>query len=744
MITKIHQSNNLAGTLRYVYQEHKGAEVIDATCVRDDLKGAQAEIARAMEQKPGIKAPVFHAILSVPSGDVLTNEQWRDIASEYTKRMGFEYAPYVAIRHQDTEHHHIHIVASRVDITGQLVSDSNNYFRSQQIARDLEIKHDLTRVPSSWEVPERAPTQHEYHGLERTGQESTRDRMREAIGAALERHDDAPGFAAELARQDIKLVPKITQDERIVGVYFEHQDTRIPGSKVSRDYSWPKLSERLGYEPERDYAKLTKAPEHDAQAPKEREPTREEPSKEATRAREIIRHRPAKDTRASQRQAPERRAAPQPPRRPIRTLERPSAPAPRHEPTRVPPARTPETPPTPENRSQEATKTSEPSHPEQWTLEDAQEHMRKALESANYKQGWKEWAQSMRAQGVEPIPKGTQADPTKVRGMYLEANGHTVPGSRIDRSCSLKGLEGRLGAYEAARDAQAFRTVEVPGRGREPMPEAPSRSTPEPHVPTSTTPTPSSGNLRPLVERLRKAGIQLEVEPKHFAGQWRGAYQDSQGGTWGVISKGNTAAFVRLEAGERVIEVERGERGQLEPRQVLPSHDSLELKTSIEWRNDGERKALLKVEPEPIRPEPKHARNQLQGPERGPALGPSSEKEPEPTAKRSQEPEGPAQRDGLDMTAEQWVQMQRESGKRAYVLEVGEMVRGKLQSERLELRDGPYHVVHSAGGSSVLIKTRDELEAMRRDDTTPKISVRVRRDESLAIKDLSRDRGWER
>jgi len=48
------------------------------------------------------------------------------------------------------------------------------------------------------------------------------------------------------------------------------------------------------------------------------------------------------------------------------------------------------------------------------------------------------------------------------------------------------------------------------------------------------------------------------------------------------------------------------------------------------------------------------------------------------------------------------------------------------------------------GGSSVLVKARDELEAMRREDETPKVSVRIRRDQSLAVSEITRDRGRER
>ncbi|WP_366519929.1 relaxase/mobilization nuclease domain-containing protein [Halodesulfovibrio sp.] len=39
--------------------------------------------------------------------------------------MGFSNSQYVVVRHNDTEHDHIHIIANRVSMDGAVVSESN-------------------------------------------------------------------------------------------------------------------------------------------------------------------------------------------------------------------------------------------------------------------------------------------------------------------------------------------------------------------------------------------------------------------------------------------------------------------------------------------------------------------------------------------------------------------------------------------------------------------------------------------
>jgi hypothetical protein len=95
-----------------------------------------------------IKANVFHCSLNFPNtdNDKLSQEKLIDIANEFMLQMGYERVPYAIYEHYDTDHKHIHIVSSRVDIDGKKVKDFQEMKRAIEIARDIEQRYGLTRV----------------------------------------------------------------------------------------------------------------------------------------------------------------------------------------------------------------------------------------------------------------------------------------------------------------------------------------------------------------------------------------------------------------------------------------------------------------------------------------------------------------------------------------------------------------------------------------------------------------------
>ncbi len=87
---------------------------------------------------PRVKKKQFHAILST-RGKSHSLETLKAVAVHYMQQMGFEKSPYLIYGHSDTEHNHVHIVASRVDREGKKVNDSFEKKRSVEIiARILE------------------------------------------------------------------------------------------------------------------------------------------------------------------------------------------------------------------------------------------------------------------------------------------------------------------------------------------------------------------------------------------------------------------------------------------------------------------------------------------------------------------------------------------------------------------------------------------------------------------------------
>ena len=84
--------------------------------------------------------------LNLPHGELVDENLYKDLASDYLNRMGYGNCPYIVIRHDDKEHSHIHIMASVIDFDGRRVSDTLEKERSMKISRDMEKEYNLEQT----------------------------------------------------------------------------------------------------------------------------------------------------------------------------------------------------------------------------------------------------------------------------------------------------------------------------------------------------------------------------------------------------------------------------------------------------------------------------------------------------------------------------------------------------------------------------------------------------------------------
>ena len=73
------------------------------------------------------KKPVGHFILSFSPHDTLhiNDNLLGQIVNDYLKRMGYDDNQFVAFRHFDKEHPHVHIMVNRVNFKGKCTKDSH-------------------------------------------------------------------------------------------------------------------------------------------------------------------------------------------------------------------------------------------------------------------------------------------------------------------------------------------------------------------------------------------------------------------------------------------------------------------------------------------------------------------------------------------------------------------------------------------------------------------------------------------
>jgi hypothetical protein len=91
--------------------------------------------------------PVLHISLNPDPKDKVTDQQFREMAGQYMREMGYAEQPYIVFKHTDIDRTHIHIVSTCVDRYGKKISDTYEKLRSMDICKALEQKYVL--VPAT-------------------------------------------------------------------------------------------------------------------------------------------------------------------------------------------------------------------------------------------------------------------------------------------------------------------------------------------------------------------------------------------------------------------------------------------------------------------------------------------------------------------------------------------------------------------------------------------------------------------
>jgi hypothetical protein len=112
--------------------------------------------------------------------------------------------------HEKLGRQHIHVVWSRIDLENmRSVSDSHNYRKHEEVARDLERRFGHDRVQGAHheregvERPDRTPSRAELQQQERTG--ITGKRVKEEVTAAFRASDGPEAFRAALQEKGYTL-----------------------------------------------------------------------------------------------------------------------------------------------------------------------------------------------------------------------------------------------------------------------------------------------------------------------------------------------------------------------------------------------------------------------------------------------------------------------------------------------------------------------------------------------------------
>ncbi|MFS7629884.1 relaxase/mobilization nuclease domain-containing protein [Klebsiella pneumoniae] len=207
-----------------------------------------------------IKKPVFHAFLSLPKDEKLTDEQWQEIAKDYLKEMNIdiEKHQYICVRHNDTDKEHIHIVANRIGLDGSVWLGQHSAFNTIAACERLEVKHGLTITQGlkGQKSDVSAPTKNEIEQALRIGEKPARIVLQNALQAALVGKPDLSTFVERLQAVGIEPAFNVASTGSVAGVSFgiknNEKNIYFKGSQLGKKFSWNTIKNKVKYDKNRN------------------------------------------------------------------------------------------------------------------------------------------------------------------------------------------------------------------------------------------------------------------------------------------------------------------------------------------------------------------------------------------------------------------------------------------------------------------------------------------------------------
>ena len=267
MIGKVKIGKSFAGICRYVLQEDKQAQVLDAEGVRTDSAAHMAQDFEFQQsQRPGLGNAVLHVALALPAEDAAGRsreevaELLRQVGRAYVAKMAEENKQWANTQwsltgHFDKGHPHAHLVVNRVDNDGKTIPDNFIGQESRRVCKEIEAEMGLSVAEQRGRAQVREGEEELTHRQVTAKTPSAKrdaawQRARHEVGNALKHTAPYSGnwdeLQAKLTRHGVQVTPSTHQKKdgpQVYGVVFEKDGHRFKGSEVAKEYSASKLQQ---------------------------------------------------------------------------------------------------------------------------------------------------------------------------------------------------------------------------------------------------------------------------------------------------------------------------------------------------------------------------------------------------------------------------------------------------------------------------------------------------------------------
>lgn len=162
----------------------------------------------------------------------------------FAKRMGLDNHQWVAVTHKDTDNRHIHIIANRISLYGEVYDTTFVSNRAAKVAEGISMEKGLTIAK---EV--KAERKHQKAKTNPT-REQTKQQVQKICYALLEKYKDTgitghSMFLYELNKNSITIERMKNKQGKVYGLKFSYREHTFKASEIGREFGYRSLQKNF-------------------------------------------------------------------------------------------------------------------------------------------------------------------------------------------------------------------------------------------------------------------------------------------------------------------------------------------------------------------------------------------------------------------------------------------------------------------------------------------------------------------
>ena len=188
----------------------------------------------------------------------------RNLASNFARQMGLENHQWVAVTHKDTDNMHIHIIANRISLYGEVYDTTFVSNRAARVAEELSRKYGMT-------IAKEVKTE-KRHQKEKTNptREQTKKEVQQICYALLDKYKGTgvtghSMFLYDLNKNGVVIERMRNKQGKIYGLKFSYAGKSFKASEIGREFGYHSLQKNFEAsnkgEPKKTYRIIQEATE---------------------------------------------------------------------------------------------------------------------------------------------------------------------------------------------------------------------------------------------------------------------------------------------------------------------------------------------------------------------------------------------------------------------------------------------------------------------------------------------------